>query len=235
LVLLAFRRTGAERAARTFGRASIPLGLSQVFIVLGTRFDTLLAGALSGLIAAGTFEGVWRTYQLGQYAVGALATAAAPFIADKLGAGELDEALRLLGQLLRRLLLVGIAAGAVLYIARGPLADVLAGSLHRRVANGLPILALLSPLAAVTLPAFYTLITRDGERRRALGFFIVGAVVNLAVAASLAPSEHVHGVLVGCVIGSATTDLLLLGRLVVVVRALRQESPGATVPAGNGS
>jgi O-antigen/teichoic acid export membrane protein len=236
MLLVRLLAPGAPAMARPFARASVPLGLSQVFIVLGTRFDTLLAAALSGLLAAGTFEGDWRTYQLGQYAVGALATAAAPFVADKLGAGEIDEALHLLGQLMRRLLVVGLAVGAVLYLARDPIAHALAGSLARPVAGGLPILSGLSPLGAVTLAAFYTLIARDGHRRYVLFCVAVGAVTNLAVAAALAPSLHVHGVLIGCVAGSALSDVLILARLATLVRSLRQgaaEGRVATIEGGS--
>ncbi len=112
-----------------FLTAAVPLGLAQVFIVLGARLDTLLAASLTGVVAAGTFEGVWRIYQLGQYLAGALATASAPFIASALGANEPARALTLLRQTLLRLLGVGLAAGLALYLGRWPLAHLLAGSL----------------------------------------------------------------------------------------------------------
>jgi O-antigen/teichoic acid export membrane protein len=215
-------------ATRELVKAATPLGIAQIFVVLGARFDTLLAASLTGLVAAGTFEGAWRTYQLGQYAVGALATAAAPFIANALGAGELAQAFALLRSLLLRLLGVGLVAGAVLYVARWPLAHLLAGSLATPVANGLVFLAIVSPIAAVSVPAFYTLIALDGERRVVLGCFALGAVVNLGLGAALAPSLHVHGVLIGCAAGTAFTSALLLGRLAIVVSALRSRAPAAT-------
>lgn len=212
-------------STREFLTAATPLGLAQVFVVLGARFDTLLAASVTGLVAAGTFEGVWRIYQLGQYGAGALATATAPFIANALGAGELPQALALLRRLLWRLLGVGLLAGAVLYLARWPLAHLLAGSLAAPVAHGLVFLAVVSPIAAVGVPAFYTLIALDGERHLVLGCFALGAVVNLGLCAALAASLGVHGILIGCAAGTAATSALLLGRLASVVRALRTQSP----------
>lgn len=233
--LIRLHSGGPGGTARPFARAAVPIGLAQVFIVLGSRVDTLLAGAISGLVAAGTFEGAWRTYQLAQYAVGALATAAAPFVADALGSGQPEAAVRLMRQLLGRLLFVGIVAGVVLYVARRPIADVLAGSLAGPVARGLPALAAVSPITAAGLVAFYTLIGRDGERRYVLGCIALGAVVNLALAAALAPSMHARGVLIGCAIGLAATNLLLLARLGLMVRTLRQSTLNRSAASVSGS
>lgn len=209
---------------RDFLRAATPLGIAQIFVVLGARFDTLLAASVTGLVAAGTFEGAWRIYQLGQYAAGALATAAAPFIANALGAGELPQAFALLRRLLLRLLAGGFLAGAVLYLARWPLAHLLTGSLATPVAHGLVFLAVVSPIAAVGVPAFYTLIALDGERHLVLGCFALGAVMNLGLGAALAGSLGIHGILIGCAAGTATTSVLLLVRLAMVVSALAAQS-----------
>jgi O-antigen/teichoic acid export membrane protein len=213
----------AGSATREFLRAATPLGIAQVFVVLGARVDTLLLASLTGVVAAGTFEGDWRIYQLGQYAAGALATAAAPFIASALGAGEVSRALSTLRVLMLRLLGVGLAAGAVIYLARWPLAHVLAGSLAAPVAHGLVFLAVVSPIAAVSVPALYTLIALDGERRRVLACFVAGAVVNLGVGAGLSDPLGVHGVLIGCAAGTALTSAMLLARLATVLVALQRE------------
>jgi O-antigen/teichoic acid export membrane protein len=213
---------GAAHAARGLLRAAMPLGLTQAFVVLCTRVDTLLAASLTGLVAAGTFEGDWRIYQLGQYAAGALATAAAPFIASRLGANQVPQALALLRRLLLRLLGVGLVGGALLYFARWPLAHLLAGSLSIPVAHGLVFLAAVSPIAAVGLPAYYTLIVLDGERLHVLGCFILGAAVNLGLGSMLAGPLHVHGILIGCAAGTAVTSMMLLARLAFVVSRLRR-------------
>lgn len=228
LTLARVRRRGRNDTLWPFARASAPLGLSQVFIVIGGRADTLLAGGLVGLIAAGTFEGTWRVYQLSQYVAGGIASAAAPFVADALGAGHLDTGLRLLRSLCTRLLAIGIAGSAVLYLARDPISHVLTGSLSGPVARSLGPLVLLCPLAAVGLAAFFTLAGRDGQRRFVLAANALGAVVNLAVATALSHSMGTRGVVIGCAIGLAVTNVLLLARLATVVRELR------TVPAADG-
>jgi O-antigen/teichoic acid export membrane protein len=214
---------------REFLKAAVPLGLAQVFVVLGARFNTLIAASLTGVVAAGTFEGVWRIYQLGQYAAGALATAAAPFIASALGANQAERALALLRQLLLRLLAVGVLAGLALYLGRWPLAHVFAGSLAAPVADGLVFLAVVTPIAAVGVPAFYTLIALDDERRLVLACFAVGAAVNLTLALVLARPLHAHGVLLACAAGTTITSLLLLSRLGVVIRSLRRSRDAAAV------
>lgn len=211
----------ARRSSRGLLRAAGPLGIAQVFVVLGARVDTLIAASLNGVVAAGTFEGDWRLYQLGQYAAGALATAAAPFLASALGAGAVTDALALLRRLVVRLAGVGLAAGVVLYLARWPLAHVLTGSLASPVAHGLVYLAAVSPLAAAALPVFYSLITLDGERRYVLGCFVAGAAVNLSLAGALSGALGVRGALIGSAAGSATTSLLLFARLAVVTTGLR--------------
>jgi O-antigen/teichoic acid export membrane protein len=229
LTLARFRRRGHAAAFWPFARASAPLGLSQVFIVLSTRADTLLAGALSGLIAAGTFEGTWRLYQLSQYVAGGVASAAAPFVADALGADRLRTGLRLLRTLCLRLLAIGVAGGAVLYLARDPISRVLTGSLAGPVAHAIAPFALLCPLAAVGLAAFFTLAGRDGERRFVLAANALGAAVNLAVSSALAPSIGARGVVIGCAVGLAVMNMLLLVRLVIVVQELR------TLPTAEGT
>jgi O-antigen/teichoic acid export membrane protein len=236
VVLLRFRRagTGAKPAFASFVRASVPLGLSQVFIALGTRADTLLAGAVSGLLAASTFEGSWRTYQLGQYAAGAVATASAPFVADALGAGRHAEAVRLLRRLIGGLFLIGIAVSAVLYIARNPIARVLTGTLAGPVSGVLPVVAVVSPVAAIGLVAFYTLISQEGQRRFVLTASAVGAAVNIVLAGALARGLGARGVMIGCTCGLVVTNVMLLLRLASLVRHLRvrdRTQPAATEPS----
>ena len=217
----------AGHATSEFVRAATPLGLAQIFVVLGARVDTLLVASITGVIAAGTFEGDWRIYQLGQYAAGALATAAAPFIASAIGAGRIPRALAMLRLLMVRLLAVGLVAGAMIYLARWPLAHALSGSLAVPVARGLVYLAAVTPLAAVGLPAFFTLIALDGERRRVLACFAAGAVVNLALGAGLSGSLGVRGVLIASAAGTAVTSTMLLGRLARVIAGLRRRAGDA--------
>jgi Na+-driven multidrug efflux pump len=207
LALVRIRQAGRHPVLRRFARASLPLGLSQV------------------LIAAGTFEGVWRVYQLSQYAAGGVASAAAPFIADALGSGSRDEVVRLLRKLSRQLLWIGIGGGVVLWFGREPIARILTGSLAGPVSEALLPLALVSPLAAVGLVSFYTLIGRDGQRRYVLAAHAIGAAVNITLAAALAPSAGVRGVVIGCAAGLTVTNVLLLVRFVSAIRDWRTE-PG---------
>lgn len=203
----------------SFTRASVPLGLSQVAIALATRVDTLLAGAASGLVAAGTFEGCWRIYQLIQYAAGGVASAAAPFVADALGSARTADGIRLLRLLGGMLAAIGVAGGTVLYLARTPIAQLLAGSLAAPVAHALPPLVAISPLAAVGLSGFYTLIARD-RRGSVLGAIVLGAALNLGLALALAPAHGARGVVFACAAGLSLMNVLLLVRLAIDLRGL---------------
>ena len=138
--------------------------MSQLFNAISTRADTLIAGLVSGLVAAGTFEGAWRVYQLGQYLAGGVASALAPFIAHRLGAARATEALGLVKRLALLLAGLGLAAGVALYVLRTPLADLLAGA-RGGCRRAITPFAIVSPIQAVSLVAYYTLIGQDGRRR----------------------------------------------------------------------
>lgn len=232
ILLIQTRRLTRERVIGPFIRASVPLGVSQVFIALGTRVDTLLAGAVSGLLAAGTFEGSWRVYQLSQYVAGGVASAAAPFIADAIGSDRARECLHMLRVLLLELAGLGLVGGAILVLLRAPLADLVVGALGPPVARVLLPLALISPLQAVSAAAYYTLIGLDGERRLVLFAIVAGAAVNLALATELGSDQGARGVVIGCAAGQAVTAVLLLFRLVPFVRRLRHQAAGRTVSPG---
>jgi len=230
-VLLRLRRAAPSATAYPFARASLPLGVSQVFIALATRADTLLAGLVSGLVAAGTFEGCWRVYQLSQYLAGGLASAAAPFIADRLGAARVPDGLRILRRLVLRLLALGLAGGVVLYLLRTPIADVFAGALGPSVARALAPLAIVSPIQAVGLVGYFTLIGQDGQRRAVLGAIIAGATVNLAIAAPLGHELGARGIVIGCAAGQAATTVLLLARLAPLLRRIRAGTGDSAHPS----
>jgi O-antigen/teichoic acid export membrane protein len=232
-VLVSLRRASPRAQVRPFARASAPLGVSQVFIALATRVDTLLAGALAGLVAGGTFEGCWRVYQLSQYLAGGIASAAAPFIASALGAGRAVDALRLLRRLALELLGIGLLGGAVLYLLRTPIAALLAGNLGRPVAHALPALAFISPLAAVSLVAYYTLIGQEGQRRTVLMAIAAGAGVNLALAGALGADLGARGVVIGCAAGQGVTAVLLLAWFAPFARRLRRQAELAEMTAGD--
>ena len=220
LVLIRLRRIDPRAPVMEYVRAAVPLGLSQMFVAIGTRFDTILAGAISGLIAAGTFEGTWRIYQLSQYAVGAIATASAPFLSDAFARAPHHEVVHLARRLGITLLGLGAGIAAVLYLFRHLIARVLAGSLAAPVAHTLPVAVILSPLAALGLLAYYALAGRTGTRRFVLFANAAGALVNIAAVAVLAPSHGARGVMEGCVIGLACSNLLLLGRFALLMRDL---------------
>ena len=236
IALVRFTALRPRAPLRAFVRAALPLGLAQVFISIATRADTLMAGLVSGLVAGATFEGCWRIYQLSQYVAGGVASAAAPFIADALGAGRPADALKILRTLSLRLLAIGVAGGATIYFARTPIAELLAGTLGPEVARALPALAIVSPLQAVSLAAYYALIGQDGQRRLVLGAIVAGAVVNVALAAPLGSELGGRGIVIGCACGQAATALLLLATAMPFIGRTRRDASrrGASVETPSG-
>jgi O-antigen/teichoic acid export membrane protein len=219
---------GRPPATAGFVRATLPLGVSQLFVVLATRVDTILAGALSGLVAAATFEGAWRIYQIGQYAIGGIATAAAPFIADALGSGRAAELIGMIRRLMVRLVAGGVVVGAAMYLGRSPLAHLLAGSLAAPVARALPALAFLTPVAVAGLLGMYTIISFERHRRDVLVAYVAGGVVNVILAAALGHRLGGRGVVLACAIGLAVTNAILLIRFIALMRVFARPAAERT-------
>jgi len=126
------------------------------------------------------------------------------------------------------MLAYGTLVGAAIWIARDPLAHLLAGSIATPVAAALPALAILTPLTAVGMLAFFALVSYDHQRRNVLVAYGAGALVNVVAATTLAGSDGGRGVVFGCAAGLLVTNVLMVGRLVVLIRGDRTHSADAT-------
>lgn len=148
LALLAgrLRRGDPRRTVGPFVGAAAPLGLSNLAIIASARLNTVILGGVASLRAAAVFEGSWRLFQVGQYAIGAAPTAAAPFIAHALAKRRRDE----LGHALRRaavfIALGGGAFALVLIVARRPLDAAFFGTLGPPIGRSVLWLAPVLPL-----------------------------------------------------------------------------------------
>lgn len=205
-------------------RASLPLGISQLFVLGGGRVDTLLLGTLSTLTMAAVFEGVWRVYQLGQYLAGGVATALAPFIATAMGDGRHLELERLLRRALFAMLGCGIVWAAAMYLGRQPIGRVLLEGLRGDVAEALIPLALVTPIAFTGYLSTTTLASRAGERRFIVVAHAAGALVNVALVVILVGSHGAVGAATACAIGLGITNLALTARCLVVLRQMRHQA-----------
>jgi len=222
---------GSDRgSSRDLRRAAIPLGLAELCMIASGRLDTILLSAISGAVAGAGFEGAWRVYQLAQYVVGGLATAAAPFIADASGAGHSDRALILIRRLGLVVLAAGIALGAGLLLLGGPASRVLFGSLGPAVARALPPLALLTPLSFLGFFSMVVLATSPVDRLWILPANALGAVVNVALVLILAPSRGLDGTTLACSLGLGAAALLLVARLLVMVTRMGREPASLPPP-----
>lgn len=117
-VLLGWRRASRRPRTAEYARAALPLGLSQLAVAVGTRFDKILAGALSGLIAAGTFEGAWRIYQLGQYVGRRPRDRVGAIPRHSFARGQRHAIIRLVGRLGGALFAIGTGLTVMILLAR---------------------------------------------------------------------------------------------------------------------
>jgi O-antigen/teichoic acid export membrane protein len=191
-------------------RASVPLGVSQLFVIAGGRIDTILLGALSTLFAAAAFEGVWRVHQVGQYLAGGLATTLAPFLATMVGESNFDE----LRTLVRRAIIVtglaGLVWGASLYLFRDLLGDLLMPELAGDVGEALAIFALLAPATYIGWVCTVTLSPSRIGRMCVVACYGLGATLNVVLVFLLADSEGLPGAATACGLGLAVTNLGLM-------------------------
>ncbi|MGI8802554.1 MAG: lipopolysaccharide biosynthesis protein [Solirubrobacteraceae bacterium] len=221
-LLLARLRGGDPRATvGPFAGAAAPLGIANVAIVASARLNTVLLGGFASLRAAAVFEGAWRLFQVGQYAVGAAPTAAGPFIAHALGRRERGD----LGHALRRAALIVAAAGglfAVLLIGvRVPLDRALFGALGPPISRSLLWLAPVLPINLLALLMTITLAAASGvDRRWIAAAYFVGAAFNVTALLATAPGAPEVAGAVGAAVGVVATTVVLGARLLAVMRSL---------------
>jgi O-antigen/teichoic acid export membrane protein/cyclophilin family peptidyl-prolyl cis-trans isomerase/glycosyltransferase involved in cell wall biosynthesis len=234
MVLYHCYRAGDRGRAADLRRAAIPLGAAELCMIATGRLDTILLSAIAGTLAGATFEATWRIFQLTQYVVGGLVTAAAPFVANAYGAGRHDDALALIRRVGLVVMVAGCALGAGLLVAAGPISSGLFGArFGPLVAHALRPFAIVTPLAFAGFFSMVVLAASPADRWWILPANALGAVVNVVLVLVLAPSRGVGGATLAASIGLGTAALCLVARLAVFVRRLREApSAGAAGAAG---
>ncbi|MDQ8047235.1 MAG: hypothetical protein REI11_21695 [Patulibacter sp.] len=212
------RRDVWRRHRRAVLAACLPIGASQLAVVMTARITTPLAAGVAGVTVAGAFEIAWRLFQVSQYALGGPLTALAPRIAVEQARGERHT--------LIRSLLVAAALGTlaipVTYVVAPFVSDLIAGDLSDPTTDALRILAVAVPFSLVILPSSFVLASRSATHRWTLaGASALGAVTNVALTVAI-PVTHFN-VAVGPTAGSIVSGVLL------TYAALRPD--GATLPA----
>lgn len=231
--LVARRARGAEvRAARDFAHASVPLGVSQVLILLGSRVNTLILAAGTSVTAAAVFDAAWRLYHVGHYAVGSLATAIAPFAADAIGARRARVLARLTWRTLLVMALGGAVLGAAVLVWREPLGQVLFDELGLRAAKAVVPLIVVLPLTLCGLVALATLSASDVDRRIVLMGYAIGSVLNLGLVVYLAERHGAYGAALAAAVGLAVTNAILLVAHFRLVRRVSAPAPSSSGAAG---
>jgi O-antigen/teichoic acid export membrane protein len=230
--LLARTRRAARNApAADLVRAAWPIGLSQLFVVLGGRANTIILSSAVSTVAAAAFETAWRLFQTGQYFAGAVATGIAPFLGDALGRQRRADLDRLLLRSLGVVTFAGFLFCGLMLAAREQIAQLLVGSLGSTTADVLVPLAIVSPLAFAGFVGTIALAMSRADRSVVLGANALGAVVNLSLAVLLIPTHHALGASIATSIGLAVAQTIVLARVIFFRRRLRYiPGPAQTPP-----
>ena len=213
-----WRTADGRPAVRPLLRLAAPLGASNLCIVASARINTIVLGGAASITSAAVFESAWRVFQAGQYALGAAATAIAPFVAA--GLSDPERSGPLLHRRMRRtaltMLLGGCALGAAVVALRHPLADAVSGAGADAVARSLLLLGPAMPVGLLLLFATITLSAASPrDRLWVLGAYAGGASVNLGAVLLLAGGSP-------DIAGAAASALGMCVTLAIVAMRLRQ-------------
>jgi O-antigen/teichoic acid export membrane protein len=209
-VALSYLEGGAVQEMRWFVVSALPLAVAQLTFVAAGRLNTLILSAASGVRAGAAFEAAWRVFQLGQYAAGALATGAAPFLADALGGERWHELRALLRKIATAAIVGGMLTGIFLLAFRHGLGVLFAGSLGHAVGRALAPLALVTPLAFVNYFLVTVLAASDRYRRWILPASFASALVNIGCVAPLAGQLGARGGTIAAAAGAAVMSVVLV-------------------------
>jgi O-antigen/teichoic acid export membrane protein len=233
LLIQRLRNGRPRHTAGPFLGAAAPLGISNVAVVASARLNTLILSGVASLRSAAVFEGAWRLFQIGQYAIGAVPSAAAPFIARALAdrdRSELRHALR------RAAVLITLGGGlyaALLILARGAVDHALFGTLGPPIGRSLLWLAPAVPLNLLAFLMLFTLAAASAiERRWVATAYFVGATFNVAVLLTIAHSDPYVAGAAAAAAGITATTLVLSFRFRTLLRTLeRQDNRTAPLPS----
>jgi len=211
-------------AMRPLLRVAAPLGASNLCILASARINTIVLGSSASIASAAVFESAWRIFQVGQYALGAAATAVAPFVAAGLSDPS-NRGARLHHRLRRTVLAMtigGAALGALIILLRRPIADVVFNGGADEVARSLVFLGLALPASLMLLFATVTLSASSGrDRIWVLGAYAAGAAVNLVVVSALSHSSPDVAGAVASAIGICVSLAVLMPRFKHMLDRLR--------------
>jgi O-antigen/teichoic acid export membrane protein len=130
----------------------------------------------------------------------------------------------------------GFLFSALLLALRRPVAEVLVGELASDVSRALLPLAIVAPVAFAGFVGTIALAASDADRHFVLLASAVGACVNLSLATVLVPAGGAAAAGLACAVGLALTNVIILLRLVMLGRRLRDVLPAAVeqpAPAPN--
>jgi O-antigen/teichoic acid export membrane protein len=219
-VAVRYLHVGAVREMRWFLVSALPLALAQLTFVAAGRINTLILSPVSGVRAGAVFEAAWRLFQLGQYAAGALATGAAPFLADALGGKRWGEFRGLLRKVGAAAIVGGLLGGVALLAFGHELGVLFADSLGHAVGRALIPLALATPLAFLNFLLVTALAPSERYRRWILPASLASAVVNIGLVGVLADTKGARGGTIAAAAGTAVMTLVLLPAAARFVKTL---------------
>ena len=219
-----WRAADGRPATRGLLRVAAPLGVSNLCIVASARINTIVLGATASLSSAAVFESAWRVFQAGQYALGAAATALAPFVAAGLSSPA-NHGARLHRRLRRTMVIVtlgGGAVGAAIVALRHPISDIVASDGADGVARSLVLLGPALPVGLLLLFATVALSASSSrDRLWVLGAYAAGAAVNVVCVLVLSRDAPDTAGAAASALGMCATLAVLVPRLLGLFARVR--------------
>lgn len=194
-------------------RRGLPFSLTGVFAMISLHIDSVMLGRFS-LEEVGLYNAGYRVVLVGIAVTGGACHALFPRIVRLREAGETDEAARMVGRVLRILLIFGVTGAAGGILVAGGLMPFVYGEAFASAALPFAILCLLLPISTANNILGHAL-EASGGQGQAMWITLRSACLNVGTNLLLIP-------VLGMVGAAITTVLTELASLLQLLWGLRQ-------------
>lgn len=201
------RETPPVHHGRSWTRAAIPLGVSDLLLQLTGTYGIFVVGLLSPPVEAGYLRVAWSTIVIIATPLSIFNVVLAPRLAQLNAAGNVRDLQRMLAYAAAAMSVVTCGVLLVLYAIGQPLLEILFGAVYAKSWAPLMLLTLGQTVIAFFGVGWVLLSVSGGERKLALSFAI-STVAGIVVAVLLAPRYGAVGTAWATLFGNVIHSLL---------------------------